>query len=88
MAIFKFKILMEWSENHFISVCGIYLKNPVVPTEILSSRRSEQMVKERHTLQPLVLSSVVGPGDELCRVLWPVSMYLPPTPTPFKETTT
>lgn len=54
----------------------------------LSSRKTDLTVKGRQTLQPSVLSPVVGPWHKLCRTQWFVSMCLPFTPTPFKKTTT
>lgn len=48
----------------------------------LSSKRTQPTVKGVQTLQPFLLAR------ELCRTWWPVSTYLPPTPSTFKETTT
>lgn len=54
----------------------------------LPSKQIQETVKGMQTLQPSLLSPAVAPWYELCRVWWPVSMYLPPTPITFKETTT
>lgn len=64
-----------------------FVKNPVIPATVLSPPGGHT-VKGKLTLQPSLLSPAVDPGRELCRAWGLVSMFLPPTPTTFKETTT
>lgn len=73
---------IEWGGEHLIGDPGIYLRQSIIPDEVLSSKRTQPTVKGVQTLQPFLLAC------ELCRTWWPVSTYLPPTPSTFKETTT
>lgn len=83
MAMFKFKTLDRmgwgtldrWSWNLLEAINYSWWSS-------LSSKRMQPTVKGVQTLQPFLLAR------ELCRTWWPVSTYLPPTPSTFKETTT